>query len=107
MKHPTHPHPVSTTTSTEPSDNPAGDELARMSAEIAHLQSALTAAEGELLELRERRSLEMARLERQVYWLERWSIDLDAWMRRRPVRIALRTLGFVLRLPRRLNDRRR
>ena len=58
-------------------------------AEIAELREALAATEAELLRLREHRSLEMARLERQAYWLERWGIDLDALMRRRPVRAAL------------------
>jgi hypothetical protein len=84
-------HPVSATTSPE----------------IEHLQRALADAEAEVLRLREHHSLEMARLERQVYWLDRWGIDLDAWMRRRPVRLALRTLGFLLRLPRRLREARR
>lgn len=81
--------PVSTTTSTE----------------TEHLQRALAEAEAEVLRLREHHSLEIARLERQVYWLDRWGIDLDAWMRRRPVRLALRVAGFVLRLPRRLRER--
>ena len=98
---------MSATTSTQPSDDPAEDAPARESTEIAHLQRALADAEAEVLRLREHHSLEMARLERQVYWLDRWGIDLDAWMRRRPVRLALRTLGFLLRLPRRLRDRRR
>ena len=44
--------------------------------------------ERELLELRDERSVAMARLERQAYWLERGRIDLDAWMRRRPLRLA-------------------
>jgi hypothetical protein len=78
-----------------------------MSTEIAQLRRALASAEAELLRLREGRSLEMARLERQAYWVERWGIDLDAWMRRRLVRLIVRTLGFLLRLPRRLNARLR
>jgi hypothetical protein len=73
-----------------------------MSAEIAQLRETLAATEAELLALRERRSLEMARLERQVYWLERWGVDLDALMRRRPVRLAVRALGVLLRLLQRL-----
>ena len=72
-------------------------------AEIAQLREALAAAGAELLELRERRSIEMARLERQAYWLERWGIDLDAWMRRRPraARSSAR-VALLLRVLRRL-----
>jgi len=96
---------VTQTTSTDAPGNPADDESARKSNEIAQLRQALAAAEAELLRLREHRSLEMARLERQVYWLDRWRIDLDAWMRWKPVRIAVRALGFLLRLPGRLRAR--
>jgi SAM-dependent methyltransferase len=82
------------------------DELDRRAAEVAPLRKALAETERELLELRDRRSVEMARLERQAYWLERTQIDLDAWMKRRPLRLALRAAALVLRLRRRLTGRR-
>jgi hypothetical protein len=74
-------------------------------AEIEQLRETLAATEAELLRLREHRSLEMARLERQVYWLDRWGIDLDTWMQRRPVRAAFGALGMVRRMVRRLRAR--
>ena len=86
-------------TQTSPTDPP------QTSAELAQLRETLAATEAELLRLREHRSLEMARLERQVYWLDRWGIDLDSWMQRRPVRAALAALGLVRRLARRLRAR--
>ena len=46
--------------------------------ELALTRAALASTEQQLSELREARSAEMARLERQAYWLERWRIDLDA-----------------------------
>jgi hypothetical protein len=66
--------------------------------ELALTRAALASAERQLSELREARSAEMARLERQVYWLERWRIDLDALMSRRIVRAFVATVGSVLRL---------
>jgi hypothetical protein len=97
---------VAHTTSTQPSKHPADDGTARDATELARLREALAASEEELLVLREQRSAKMAHLERQVYWLERWGIDLDAWMQRKAVRFVFRALGFVLRLPRRVRERR-
>jgi hypothetical protein len=74
-------------------------------AEIEQLRETLAATEAELLRLREHRSLEMARLERQVYWLDRWGVDLDTWMRRKPVRAAFVALRLVRRLFRRIRAR--
>ena len=54
------------------------DANQRLAAELALTRGALAAAEQQLSELREARSAEMARLERQAYWLERGGIDLDA-----------------------------
>ena len=83
------------------------DELDRRAAEIAELRGTLADTERELLELRDARSVAMGRLERQAYWLERGRIDLDAWMRRRPLRLAFRAFALLLRLRRRLFGRRR
>ncbi len=82
------------------------DELDRRAAEIAELRHALAATERELLEVRDARSIAMAQLERQVYWLERGRIDLDAWMQRRPLRLVFRAVTLVLRVLRRLRGRR-
>lgn len=85
------------------------DELNRRAAQIAELaevRRALAATEQELLEARDARSVAMAHLERQTYWLERGRIDLDAWMRRRPLRLAFYALTFALRVLRRLRGRR-
>ena len=82
------------------------DELDRRAGEIAVLRRTLAATEQELLEARDARSVAMAQLERQTYWLERGKIDLDAWMRRRPLRIAFLALTLVLRVLRRLRGSR-
>jgi len=74
--------------------------------ELAQVRRTLADTEQQLLELRDRRSVEMARLERQAYWLERAQIDLDSWMKRRPLRLALRAGALLLRLRRRLTGRR-
>jgi hypothetical protein len=74
--------------------------------ELALTRAALASAEQQLSELREARSAEMARLERQAYWLERWRIDLDALMSRRIVRAFVAAVGSVLRLAGRLRGRR-
>ncbi len=73
--------------------------------ELAQVRRSLAETEHELLLLRDRRSIEMARLERQAYWLERAQIDLDSWMERRPMRLALRVGARVLRVLRRLTGR--
>jgi ubiquinone/menaquinone biosynthesis C-methylase UbiE len=82
------------------------DELDRRAGEIAELRHTLAATEQELLEARDARSVAMAHLERQTYWLERGRIDLDAWMRRRPLRLAFGALALALRVLRRLRGRR-
>jgi SAM-dependent methyltransferase len=74
--------------------------------ELAQVRRTLADTERQLLELRDRRSVEMARLERQAYWLERAQIDLDSWMKRRPLRLALRAGALLLRVRRRLTGRR-
>jgi SAM-dependent methyltransferase len=85
------------------------DELNRRAAKIAELaevRRALAATEQQLLEARDARSVAMAHLERQTYWLERGRIDLDAWMRRRPLRLAFHAVTLMLRVLRRLRGRR-
>jgi ubiquinone/menaquinone biosynthesis C-methylase UbiE len=82
------------------------DELDHRAGEIAALRQALAATEKDLLEVRDARSIAMARLERQTYWLERGRIDLDAWMARRPFRLAFHAVTFMLRVLRRLRGRR-
>jgi hypothetical protein len=71
---------------------------AEPSDELEATRRALASAERQLEELRRSRSAEMARLERQAYWLERWRIDLDALMSRRIVRAFVAAVGGVLRL---------
>jgi hypothetical protein len=82
------------------------DELDRRAGEIAVLRRTLAATEQELLETRDARSVAMAQLERQTYWLERGKIDLDAWMRRKPLRLAFMALTLMLRVLRRLRGSR-
>jgi 2-polyprenyl-3-methyl-5-hydroxy-6-metoxy-1,4-benzoquinol methylase len=82
------------------------DELDRRAGEIAELQRTLAATEHELLEARDARSVAMAQFERQTYWLERGRIDLDAWMRRRPLRLGFAALALALRVVRRLRGSR-
>jgi SAM-dependent methyltransferase len=81
------------------------DEVQRLGAELARTRAALAASERELLELRDRRSTAMGRLERQSYWLERGQVDLDAWMRRRPLRLVFQAASKLLRGLRRLRRR--
>ena len=81
------------------------DELNRRAAQIAELaevRRALAATEQELHAARDARSVAMAHLERQTYWLERGRIDLDAWMRRKTLRLAFYAVTFMLRVLRRL-----
>jgi hypothetical protein len=92
---------------TDPPETSPANEPAQPVIEIAQLRKALAATEAELLRLRQHRSLEMARLERQVYWLDRWGLDLDAWMQRRPVRALFSVLRFARRLIRKLRARRK
>jgi hypothetical protein len=84
---------------------PAESTTSDLERELARTRAALAEAERELAELRASRSAEMARLERQAYWLERWRIDLDALMSRRLVRIAVKAVGSVLRLATRMRRR--
>ena len=55
----------------------------RLAAELAATRGALAETERQLRELRERRSAEMERLERQAYWLEWAGIDFERLMARR------------------------
>jgi hypothetical protein len=84
---------------------PADPTTSDIERELARTRAALAEAEQELAELRESRSAEMARLERQAYWLERWRIDLDALMSRRLARIVVKAVGAVLRLAGRVRGR--
>jgi len=77
-------------------------QVQRLGSELADTRAALAASEQELLELRDQRSTAMGRLERQSYWLERGQVDLDAWMRRRPLKLAFKALSRALRALRRL-----
>jgi len=81
-------------------------ELAEPTGELAATRAALASAERQLAELRAARSAEMARLERQAYWVERWGIDLDALMTG-PWRPVLRAAAQVLRLLARILPGRR
>jgi hypothetical protein len=78
------------------------EELRRLETELAETRKALTACEQELLEMRTRRSHEMARLEKKAYWLERVDIDPDAWLSHRPLRALFQALQFLRRTWRRL-----
>ena len=83
-------------------DRRSEEEIQRLESELAATRRALAEAEHHLLELRDWRSTEIGRLERQVYWLERWGIDLDKVMARRPAMLAFRAVRAAVRLRRRL-----
>ena len=78
------------------------EQVQQLGAELADTRAALAATEQELLELRDQRSTAMGRLERQSYWLERGQVDLDAWMRRRSLKLAFQALSKALRALRRV-----
>ena len=82
-------------------------EVAAREHELRVTREALAAAEAELFALRDRRSQAMARMERQAYWPERAGIDLDALMRRRGARAALKLVRALVRAKRRLAGSRR
>ena len=65
--------------------------------ELERTRAALAEAERDLEQLRAARSAEMARLERQAYWPERWGVDLDALMSG-PLRPLLRAAANLLRV---------
>lgn len=73
------------------------EEIARLNAELEQTRVALEAAERQLLELRDWRSTEMGRLERQAHWIERSRIDLDRLMARRSVRALISARKLVRR----------
>jgi hypothetical protein len=81
------------------------NDVKLLSEELARTREALAVCEQELLELRDQRSKTMARLEREAYWFERADIDPDAWMSKRPVRLALRVLRLLRRSWRRLTGK--
>jgi hypothetical protein len=91
------PDDLSTRAADDTSPETEAAELARVRAELAQTREALASAERQLFELRDRRSATMARLERQAYWLERGRVDLDAWMRKRPLYLAFRLFSALLR----------
>ena len=74
------------------------DANERLAAELAATRSALAESERQLRELRERRSAEMERLERQAYWLEWAGIDFERLMARRGPRIVLKALRRAARM---------
>jgi hypothetical protein len=84
---------------------PADQSTSDLERELEQTRAALAETEQELAQLRASRSAEMARLERQAYWLERWRVDLDALMSRRLVRIFVKAVGSVLRLAGRVRGR--
>ena len=73
-------------------------EIARLRTELEETRIALAAAEQQLLDLRDWRSTEMARLERQAHWVEWSRIDLDRLMSRPSVKALVLARRFVLRL---------
>ena len=79
-------------------------EVALLNVELVNTRTALFETERQLAELRDRRSREMAHLQQQAYWLERTGIDLDAWMRRRWVRLLYGLLRLARRTWRRLTN---
>lgn len=81
------------------------NDVKRLSEELARTREALAVCEQELLDLRDQRSRTMARLERKAYWFERADIDPEAWMSRRPLRLALRVLRLLRRSWRRLTGK--
>jgi hypothetical protein len=85
---------------------PADSTTTDLERELARTREALAEAERELAELRASRSAEMARLERQAYWPERWGVDLDALMAG-PWRPVLRAAAQILRLVARVLPGRR
>jgi predicted nucleic acid-binding Zn-ribbon protein len=90
------------TSAAMPPDTSADDEAVALRAELAATREALRATEAELAELRARRSAEMARLERQAYWLERADVDLDSLLRRPAFAWLARLAARVLRVLKRL-----
>jgi 2-polyprenyl-3-methyl-5-hydroxy-6-metoxy-1,4-benzoquinol methylase len=82
------------------------DEIDRHKREHVRTREALAETERELLELRDRHSMEMARLEKQTYWLERGRIDLDALMQRPVFRFMFKVMARLLRIRRRLTGAR-
>jgi hypothetical protein len=94
-------------TQREATEDDPGDQtdVKRLSEELARTREALAVCEQELLDLRDQRSRTMARLERKAYWFERADIDPDAWMSRRPIRLALGVLRLLRRSWRRLTGK--
>ena len=94
--------PMSDDLTTQAPDRTSGQdepekELDRLRTELSRTREALASAERQLLELRDQRSKTMARLERQAYWLERGRVDLDSWMRKRPLFLAFRLFSALMR----------
>jgi hypothetical protein len=83
-------------------DAEAETEVEQLRAELERMREALASTERQLFALREQRSATIARLERQAYWLERGRVDLDAWMRKRPLFVAFRLFSALLRVWNRL-----
>jgi hypothetical protein len=88
------------TSMTDRQDHRSEQEIQRLEDELVATRRALAQAEQQLLELRDWRSTEIGRLERQVYWLERWGIDLDKVMARRSAMLAFRAVRGAVRLRR-------
>jgi cephalosporin hydroxylase len=83
----------------------AEEKRRAMEHELRETRAALADTEKVLIELRDGRSAALSELERQTYWLQWGDIDLDAWMRRRPLRLAFRALRALLRLRRTFKQR--
>ena len=67
------------------------------SAEIEQLRARVTELERELAERTERANAAVAAAEARLYWLDRWNVDLDALMHRRPAQWAFRLMQQVRR----------
>jgi hypothetical protein len=58
--------------------------------ELEELRARVAELERELAERTERANAAVAAAQERLYWLDRWRIDLDALMQRRPARWAYR-----------------
>jgi hypothetical protein len=60
------------------------------SEEVERLRARLTVLEEQRFELHARTNARVAAAQDRAYWLERWGLDLDAVLRHRVLRAALR-----------------
>jgi hypothetical protein len=66
-----------------------------LAVENERLRARVAALEAELVEVQSRTNQAIAKWQEQVYWLDRWHLDLDALMRRPGAMQALGTLRAV------------